>query len=313
LAEETGRYKTPGELVKTAREERDLSLEHLAAATRIPLRSLQSLEKDDFESLAGPLYIRSFLKSLAPELGLDPELLLERYKGLVASDPVQDTIDDQGPTWETETRVLKVQGPPWRGALIGVSAIVVVILIGVLIRGSQSGESQTGRPESSPAVTVEATLSAGDSLLAPIRDQDDPGALLETAAPPRIDGAQSSSGFPEGSPELVFAGGRRWPLVLRLVMDHALELDVQPDGRSFALDRDHAAPGVPSEDIVPGRLYRVGSKMILYFGAAEHFDLILASRQGIAVSLNGRALEIPAGAVGSVWQLDQGLLDRKRP
>src|SRR4051812_34232007 len=60
-----------GEQLRAAREERKLSLEDVAAQTRIPLRHLASIEIGDWDSLPAATYTVGFAKSYASAVGLD--------------------------------------------------------------------------------------------------------------------------------------------------------------------------------------------------------------------------------------------------
>ena len=60
-----------GERLRVAREEKGLSLEDIAAQTRIPRRHLESLETSDWERLPAPTYTNGFAKSYATMVGLD--------------------------------------------------------------------------------------------------------------------------------------------------------------------------------------------------------------------------------------------------
>lgn len=60
------------------RRAQGLSLEQVAAASRIRVVHLQALERDDLDALPGPVYARGYLRSYAALLGLDPEPLLAR-------------------------------------------------------------------------------------------------------------------------------------------------------------------------------------------------------------------------------------------
>ena len=62
---------TVGERLKAAREEKGLSLEDIAAQTRIPRRHLESLEEGDWDKLPAPTYTTGFAKSYASAVGLD--------------------------------------------------------------------------------------------------------------------------------------------------------------------------------------------------------------------------------------------------
>ena len=62
---------TVGERLRAAREEKKLSLEDVAAQTRIPQRHLESLENSDWDKLPAPTYTTGFAKSYATAVGLD--------------------------------------------------------------------------------------------------------------------------------------------------------------------------------------------------------------------------------------------------
>jgi len=62
---------TVGERLRAAREAKGLSLEDVAAQTRIPQRHLESIETADWEALPAPTYTTGFAKSYATAVGLD--------------------------------------------------------------------------------------------------------------------------------------------------------------------------------------------------------------------------------------------------
>lgn len=71
---------TVGTELRLAREEKGLSLEDIAAQTRIPRRHLESLENSDWERLPAPTYTTGFAKSYASAVGLDRTLIAERLR-----------------------------------------------------------------------------------------------------------------------------------------------------------------------------------------------------------------------------------------
>jgi cytoskeletal protein RodZ len=60
-----------GERLRLAREAKGLSLEDVAAQTRIPRRHLENIEKADWDSLPAPTYTIGFAKSYASAVELD--------------------------------------------------------------------------------------------------------------------------------------------------------------------------------------------------------------------------------------------------
>ena len=62
---------TVGERLRAAREAKGLSLEDIAAQTRIPQRHLESIENANWDALPAPTYTTGFAKSYASSVGLD--------------------------------------------------------------------------------------------------------------------------------------------------------------------------------------------------------------------------------------------------
>jgi cytoskeletal protein RodZ len=62
---------TVGERLRAAREEKKLSLEDIAAQTRIPQRHLEAIETADWDRLPAPTYTVGFAKNYAGAVGLD--------------------------------------------------------------------------------------------------------------------------------------------------------------------------------------------------------------------------------------------------
>ena len=62
---------TVGDQLRAARKKKKLSLEDIAARTRIPLRHLESIEASDWEHLPAPTYSVGFAKSYAVVVDLD--------------------------------------------------------------------------------------------------------------------------------------------------------------------------------------------------------------------------------------------------
>jgi len=60
-----------GERLRAAREEKGMSLEDIAAQTRIPQRHLESLETSSWDKLPAPTYTIGFARSYAAAVGLD--------------------------------------------------------------------------------------------------------------------------------------------------------------------------------------------------------------------------------------------------
>jgi helix-turn-helix protein len=77
-----------GLVLAQERREQGLSIERVAAATRIRTAHLLAIERDDLAALPGPVYARGYVATYAAHLGLDPEPLLRR---LPAPEPMAAT------------------------------------------------------------------------------------------------------------------------------------------------------------------------------------------------------------------------------
>jgi transcriptional regulator with XRE-family HTH domain len=69
----------PGRFLRQQREERGLSLDDVARATKINKATLHALEATDVQHLPATIYTRGFVKAYAREVGLDPEWTADEY------------------------------------------------------------------------------------------------------------------------------------------------------------------------------------------------------------------------------------------
>ena len=69
---------TVGQRLKEAREAAGLSIEDVAATTRIPTRHLASLEIGDWDQLPASTYSVGFAKNYATAVGLDKAEIAEQ-------------------------------------------------------------------------------------------------------------------------------------------------------------------------------------------------------------------------------------------
>jgi cytoskeletal protein RodZ len=92
---------TVGERLRAAREEKGLSLEDIAAQTRIPQRHLESLETAEWDKLPAPTYTMGFAKSYASAVGLDRADIGEQLKaemgGVRPTTPTAEVFEPADP------------------------------------------------------------------------------------------------------------------------------------------------------------------------------------------------------------------------
>lgn len=142
---------TVGERLRAAREAQQLTLEDVAARTRIPVRHLESIESGDWERLPAPTYSMGFAKNYAAAVGLDraevaDQLRLEMGGTYRAVPPPPEVFEPADPK-----RV-----PP--KTLVFIAIVAVIVIAGVLMLMQR--RSLEGGPDAAPQA-AEAPAAAG--------------------------------------------------------------------------------------------------------------------------------------------------------
>jgi len=141
---------TVGERLRAAREKKKLTLEDIAAQTRIPQRHLESIENGDWEHLPAPTYTIGFAKSYASAVGLDRaeigDQLREEMGGQRFTSSQSEVIEAADPA-----RTM----PKWLVISAVVAVIVLIIIMSVLNR--RALEQPASNP---PAASAPATPAA---------------------------------------------------------------------------------------------------------------------------------------------------------
>lgn len=68
-----------GEEFKRERELRQISLREVSEATKISLRHLEALERNEFDQLPGGVFNRGFVRAFADFIGVSPEDMVNAY------------------------------------------------------------------------------------------------------------------------------------------------------------------------------------------------------------------------------------------
>mgnify|MGYP001462351626 CR=1 FL=1 len=69
-----------GAKLRQVREKKGISLDELALQTRIDKKHLIAIEQGRLDALPGPIYIRSYLRSYAIYVGLNPQTVIKAYQ-----------------------------------------------------------------------------------------------------------------------------------------------------------------------------------------------------------------------------------------
>lgn len=72
--------KTVGEIISSERKKRELSLERLSHLTKIDIRYLEALEKNDFHSLPAETFIKGFIRNISLRIDKNPDELVAIFR-----------------------------------------------------------------------------------------------------------------------------------------------------------------------------------------------------------------------------------------
>lgn len=152
-----------GTSLKDAREQSGLTLSELAGRTRIPIKFLRAIEQNDFARVPPGIFVRSFIRTFAREVGLDPDEAVAAY--LSATTPVVEPEVDSPPREEIDEEVgtrfsalnLAESRPGWGYALMVAALIVAIVSI---------NRDETGVPDA--IETPAAPAAAADTPARPM-------------------------------------------------------------------------------------------------------------------------------------------------
>jgi hypothetical protein len=136
-----------GETLREARMRQRLDITDVEAQTKIRAKYLRALENEDFGMLPGATFVKSFLRTYAEFLGLDPHLLVEEYR--VRYDPRDES---ELTPFARPPKGRQRRRPPRRPTWLPVAAAVVVILGLLLVLGLTGNNS--GSTSSSTTTTT---------------------------------------------------------------------------------------------------------------------------------------------------------------
>ncbi|MEX2961389.1 RodZ domain-containing protein [Microbulbifer sp. TYP-18] len=95
---------SPGSQLRRAREQAGISLPELARCLCMTCDKLEWLERDEYELLPAPIYVRGYIRNASKELGIDPGPVLQAYSGYSAAEQQSRAIVEhvrRGPVVET--------------------------------------------------------------------------------------------------------------------------------------------------------------------------------------------------------------------
>jgi cytoskeleton protein RodZ len=142
-----------GETLREARMRQRLDIADVEARTKIRAKYLRALENEEFGMLPGPTFVKTFLRTYAEQLGLDPHVLVEEYR---ANYEREDELELQplGPPGVAgRDRYGRPRVGPGALALLVLVGIVAVLVAIGLASDEDGGADQAARTETTPERT----------------------------------------------------------------------------------------------------------------------------------------------------------------
>lgn len=146
-----GSASSIGDRLRQAREAKKLSLDEVAAKTRIPIRHLQHIENEEWDALPAPTYAIGFARSYANAVGLNGNAIGAELRGRIGT--TRPTYDAPQSPYEPAD---PARVPPRSLALVA-GAIALLLVIGYLVWRSLSVDAvDDAGIIADPAATVPA-------------------------------------------------------------------------------------------------------------------------------------------------------------
>jgi cytoskeletal protein RodZ len=147
--------------LRKAREHARFSLPDLAARTRIPLNTLRAIEQNEFSKVPPGIFVRSFIRTYAQEVGFDPKVAIAEYRAM--TDPVEEpalskdepAIDDRMQSGSYLPDFAESR-PGW-----GYALIVAALLVGVISMNRDIAQDPSSK--ASPAAVSGPDASSDDA------------------------------------------------------------------------------------------------------------------------------------------------------
>ena len=146
-----------GASFKKAREAKGISLDDIAAETRISTRFLEAIENEEFNLLPGGIFNRGFVRAYAEKVGLDPDQSLVDYERLVkVHEPAEASVATAG-----NTKRARHLYP------LAIGGLILVIVIFYLVTRETFNTAQTASQPTSARTVAQQTPSPTAALSPP--------------------------------------------------------------------------------------------------------------------------------------------------
>lgn len=279
---------SPGEMLRRARESLNLTISDLAGQTRLSRAVLDALEKNDFASLAMPVYVRGYFRKCAHVLNLQEDSLLQAYADWTGTSlkpqPLPVTVSEPPPEYASPSRT-----PSWRYIL------VVAVVIGAVLWWFGSGNNTASDPATQATapqtmLELEPQVSEPAPLPLPLVNETDTVAADPAASAPAV--------IPGSTPQTATALTTTVPADTQASVPAPAQLPAGPNTLQLSItrtswveiyddDRKRLVYGL----LNPGTQQRVTGK--------PPYDVVLGHPQGVQLSIGGKAIDLAPHTSGN--------------
>jgi cytoskeleton protein RodZ len=180
-----------GDTLREARMRQRLDIVDVEERTKIRAKYLRALENEEWGLLPGPTFVRTFLRTYAEAVGLDPHVLVDEYRSTQeqaeAPEPQPAPIGARGgrrarsPRSEPRYRPPRAPGPP--SPLILLGAVVVGVLVLFLVLGLVGNNDNSSKKDQASKTTQTATTPKRRAAKAKPRPAARPAGVTLKIAP----------------------------------------------------------------------------------------------------------------------------------
>jgi cytoskeletal protein RodZ len=262
-----------GARLKQARQARGVSLAQIASVTKISVRSLEAVERNDFSRLPGGIFTRAFVRAYANEVGLDPEVALEQFLAQVPDEVAAvptgspESIDGRSPHAEWQEKLT------WRHVAVAIGTVA-------LAAAAWYAWSRPPRPLSSSTIGDPPAVQAPVDVPLPSAQgaRSQPAALQASSPEPQAPAeARATVAAPTAAAS---APAPSAPLVVDMSTTSDCWLFVTTDGTAS-----------------PSRVYAKGERLSV--SARREVIVKAGDAAALVVTINGRPAA-PLGGAGRV-------------
>lgn len=140
-----------GTRLREARERRGITLRQIADHTKISMSALEALERNDASRLPGGIFARSFVRSYAAEVGLDPDATVDDFLDRFSDDVRFAVISGTALPEPAPASAPPIAGTVLKLLVLGLVAIGIILYFTVI--KDAPDQSPDPRPDSARRAT----------------------------------------------------------------------------------------------------------------------------------------------------------------